>query len=143
MTITVLAADGSPFDQNSIETSQRFIRELVRLVFSGNYVTGGDTLDLTNGGGTPAAPTVVPAAQSRGLIELDLRPVSKLVTSFTAIDGQYIPIIAGGVLPIPFTSLATAIKIKAMLDIGSEYAAGAYGADILGDIVIAELIWAR
>jgi hypothetical protein len=142
MTITVLGADGSPFDQNSIETSQRFIRALVRLVFSGNYVTGGDVLDLTNGGGTPAAPSVVPPAQSRGLIEIDLRPASKLVTSFTAIDGQYIPVIPGG-LPITLTNIATAIKIRVMLDIGVEYAAGAYGADVLGDIVIAELIWAR
>src|ERR1700684_1900543 len=125
MTITVLGADGSPFDQNSIETTQRFIRMLVRLALSGNYATGGDILDVTNGGGTPAAPTCVPPAQSRGLVEIDLRPISKLTTSFTAINGQYITLVPGGIIPVPFASLNT-LKLKLMYDVAVEYTAGAY-----------------
>lgn len=146
MTITVLGMDGGPFDQNSESAAgDRFIRQYVLLKLSGNYVTGGDTLDLTNGGGTPAAPSIVPPAASRGLASIDIRPWCKSTTSFSAADGQYfviVPAAAAGITPVPISAL-NALKLKLMVDIGSEYANGAYGADALGDEVIAELTWAR
>jgi hypothetical protein len=146
MTITVLGVDGNPFDQNSIEAwAGRFLRTYALLKLSGNYLTGGDLLDLTNGGGTPAAPTAVPTAQNRGLVSLDLRPFCKTTASFSAADGQYyviVPAAAAGITPVPISAL-NALKLKLMVDIGSEYANGAYGADALGDELIAEFIWAR
>jgi hypothetical protein len=143
MTVTVLGMDGNPFDQASIQAyGARFLAAYVKLVLSGNYATGGDLLDLTNGGGTPAAPTVIPQASSRGLAQLDLRPMSKLTSSFTAASGQYIVLYPSGIMPIPFSAL-NALRLKLMLDVAVEYSAGAYGADALGDILIAELIWVR
>jgi hypothetical protein len=143
MSITVLGADGGPFDQNSIiSVGDRFIKAIYRFVLSGNYVTGGDNLDFTNAGGTPAAPNAVPVAQSRGLISIDIRPISKLTTSFAAAAGQYEIIVPGGVLPVALP-VANSFKLKLMLDIAFEYAAEAYGADALGDILQAEVHWLR
>jgi hypothetical protein len=143
MAITVLGADGGPFDQSSImSVGDRFIRMLCRLVLSGNYVTGGDTLDFTNGGGSAAAPNAVPPAQVRGLVSVDVRPISKLTTSFAAAAGQYEIIAPGGIVPVPLSAV-NALKLKLMLDIAVEYAAGAYGADALGDFVQAEVYWLR
>jgi hypothetical protein len=144
MSITVLGLDGNPFDQNSIEVvAGRFLRTLMLLKLSGNYVTGGDVLDLTNGGGTPAAPSAVPTAQVRGLAQLDIRPFCKSTSSFSAADGQYFVLLPSGILaPVPIASV-NALKLKLMLDIGTEYSAGAYGADALGDILQAEAVWVR
>ena len=146
MPIQVLGIDGGPFDQNSVEVcSGRMLRSYVLLKFSGNYATGGDTLDLTNGGGTLAAPTVIPPAQARGLVSMDIRPFCKTTASFSAADGQYyilVPAAAAGITPVPNSAL-NALKLKLMLDIAVEYNAGAYGADVLADEVIVELTWAR
>jgi hypothetical protein len=143
MSVTVLGGDGGPFDQSSImAVGDRFIKMLCRFALSGNYVTGGDTLDFTNGGGTPAAPTAVPPAQTRGIVSIDVRPISKLTTSFAAAAGQYEIIVPGGVMPIPLSAV-NALKLKLMLDIAVEYAAGAYGADALGDFLQAEVYWLR
>lgn len=144
--ITVLGIDSNPFDQNSVESKgDRFMRSYVLLKLSLNYATGGDTLDLTNGGGTAAAPSVIPPAQARGLVSMDIRPFCKTTTSFSAADGQYyviVPAAAAGLTPVPISAL-NALKLKLMVDIGTEYSAGAYGADALGDEIIAELTWAR
>ena len=146
MSIQVLGIDGGPFDQNSVEViSGRTLRSYVLLKLSGNYATGGDTLDLTNGGGTAAAPSVIPPAQSRGLVSIDIRPFCKTTASFSAADGQYyviVPAAAAGITPVPYSAL-NALKLKLMLDIATEYSAGAYGADALGDELVAELTWAR
>ncbi len=143
MSIQVLGIDGGPFDQNSVEViSGRTLRSYVLLKLSGNYATGGDTLDLTNGGGTPAAPSVIPPAQNRGLISIDIRPFCKTTASFSAADGQYYVITPGPTTPIPASAL-NSMLLKLMKDIAVEYSAGAYAADVLADILIAELTWAR
>lgn len=143
MAVTVLGADGGPFDQSSIMSiGDRFIKALCRFVLSSNYVTGGDTLDFTNAGGTPAAPNAVPPGQVRGIVAVDVRPFSKLTTSFAAAAGQYEVLAPGGVVPVPLSAV-NAMKLKLMVDIASEYAAGAYGADALGDIIMAEVMWLR
>jgi hypothetical protein len=140
--ITVLGLDGNPMDQQSIEASgARFLRCYNRFVLSGNYPTGGDTLDFTNGGGSLAAPVAIPV-NTRGLVSIDLRPFSKLTTSFSAADGQYFILAPLGVIPVPLASV-NALKLKLMLDVATEYANGAYGADALGDIIVAECVWAR
>src|ERR1700674_1880764 len=143
MPITVLGVDGAPFDQNSIEIiSGRTLRTYNLLKLSGSYPTGGDALDLTNGGGTPAAPSCVPSAQARGLISIDIRPFCKTTSSFSAADGQYFVITPGAVVPVPAAGLSK-LLLKLMADVATEYSAGAYGTDVLADIVIAELTWLR
>lgn len=143
MTIQVLGVDGAPFDQTSVEiVGGRFLRAICRLVLSGSYVTAGDTLDLTNAGGTPSAPTTVIPAQVRGLASVDFRPFGKLTSSFSAIGGQYEILTPGGVIPVPIASV-NAMKLKLWQGGNSEYAAGAYGADVLADILIAEFVWMR
>ena len=141
MSVTVLGVDGNPFDQNSVEIiSGRTLRTYNLLKLSGSYLTGGDVLDLSNGGGTLAAPSAIPAAQSRGLVSVDIRPICKTTTSFSAADGQYYVLSAA----VPITGAALlAMKLKLMLDIAVEYSAGAYGTDALADIIIAELTWLR
>jgi hypothetical protein len=143
MPVQVLGVDGNPFDENSIEVIPgRFLRTYVLLKLSGNYPAGGDIFDITNAGGTALAPNATPQAVSRGLVSIDIRPLSKLTSSFSAAAGQYFIVYPSGVIPIPFASLNT-LKLKLMLDIATEYNAGAYGADALGDVIIAELTWAR
>ena len=143
MTISVRGFDGNAFDQNSIEAvGGRFLRTLVQLVLSGNYVAGGDTLDLTNAGGTPTAPTTVPSAQVRGIAQMDIRAISKSTTGFSSIGGAYSIISAGGVIPVPISAV-NALKLKLFLVTNAEYTAGAYGTDALADIVLAEIMWAR
>lgn len=141
--ITVLGMDQNPYDQNSLEPCNgRFLRQVVNLKFSGNYVAGGDVLDLTNAGGTPAAPNVVPPAQARGLVAIDIRPLATTNASLSAINGNYICRIPSAVVPVAGANLA-ALKVKIYVGAGTEYVAGAYGADVLADVVQAELIWAR
>ena len=143
MTITCYGMDGAPFDQNSIfSAGDRYIRTLIRMVLSGNYVGGGDTLDLTNAGGTPASPTTVPQAQARGIASFDVRPIAKTTAALSAIGGSYQLISSGAITPIPISAV-NALKFKLFLVTNAEYTVGAYGADALGDMLIAELLWAR
>ena len=144
--IQVLGFDGGAFDQNSIEArGDRFLREYVKLVFSGNYPTGGDTLDLTNAGGTPAAPTTVPQAAQRGVVDIDLIERATTNASLTAVGGYYIVLAPNANLPLKFADLAN-LKIKVFKNTAgsvAEYPAGAYGADVLADVVLLEVVYSR
>lgn len=142
--LRVLGMDGNPFDQRSIEPNNgRFMRSLVRIVPSGNYVAGGDTLDLTNGGGTPSTPNVVPSLATAGLGDIILNPLATTNASLAATNGTYQVLLpAGAVIPLLQAFYAT-MKIKIYVGAGTEYVAGAYGADVLADIIQAELYWAR
>lgn len=141
--VTCLGLDGNPFDQNSVEIiSGRMLKTNVLLKLSGSYATGGDTLDLTNGGGTPASPTTVPSAQVRGIAAIDVRPIAKSTSALSAVGGSYSVISSGGVTPIP-NSAVNALKLKLFLVTNSEYTAGPYGTDALADMVCAEITWAR
>jgi hypothetical protein len=141
--IVVKKWDGAPFDQGGIDpVAGRFLRTFVRLVFSGNYPAGGDTLDFTNGNGANAA-NAIPQAQSGGLIAMDFMPWGTTNAAFSAINGQYklrTPAAAIGV-PVPISQLAN-LLLKLFL-VGGEYAGGAYGADVLADVCIAECFWMR
>jgi hypothetical protein len=138
MAVTVLGFDGGPFDQRSILASgDRFIRTLVRLKLTGNYTTGGDTLDFTNGGGTPAAPTTVPPAQQAS----SLGPIRTVVSDGPSIAGTVMAN-GGEYVVIPGTN-PTNWLLKIFATAGAQYANGAYGADALTDTPIVELWWAR
>lgn len=141
--ITVTGMDGGAVDQNSIiAEGPRFIRQLIRLTPSGSYVAGGDTLDISNAGGTPSAPNAIPPAQSRGLIQVNINPLATTNTALSAVNGNYIVRVPSAVVPLTIAFLAT-LKLKIYVGAGTEYVAGAYGSDVLADIIQAELIWAR
>lgn len=127
--ITVKGFDGNPFDQNSIDgVAARFVKTLCRLVLSGNYTTGGDTLDLSNGGVSSAIPP-----QSRGIAVVFVDSNGPL-SSIGANGGSfhYIP-----------GSNPTNGKLKIFATAGTEYASGAYGTDATTDVIEAEIWWAR
>jgi hypothetical protein len=138
MAVTVLGFDGNPFDQRSIRSiGDRFIETLVVLKLTGNYTTGGDTLDFTNGGGTPAAPTTVPPGQQYsnvGPIRADVSDGPSVAGTVLANGGSYIL--------IPGTN-PTNWKLKIFATAGAQYANGAYGADALTDNPVLRLTWAR
>ncbi len=136
--VTVLGFDGAGFDQRSIlADGPRFIRTLVRLKMTGNYTTGGDVLDFTNGGGTPAAPTTVPPAQQAN----PAGPVRTVVCDGPSPAGTVLSN-GGNYTVIPGTN-PTNWKLKIFATAGTEYANGAYGADALTDPATLELFWAR
>lgn len=145
--ITSKAVDNTPFNQSSIDASAgRFIKSLVQLVFSGVYVAAGDVWDLTNAvaraAGTSAqvATNVIPPGV-RGLARISIVGRGP-VTGYQSIGGRYVPVAPSSAVVIPPSLLAT-MKVKLWDVAGTEFAAGAYSAAVLADIVIAELHWMR
>ena len=125
MAISVKGFDGNPFDQNSIEgLAGRFITTICKLVFTGSYTTGGDTLDLSG---------VQPPAQSRGIVDVKVI-ANGPASSVSANGGEY--------TPITNTALAS-WKLKIFATAGTEYSAGAYSTDVTTDVVFLEIKWAR
>jgi hypothetical protein len=146
MAIKVLGFDGAPFSQYHVMSDgARFMRCLLQLVFSGNYATNGDALDITNGGGTPAAPNTIPAAiGGAGCVAIDLMPRSPsggLANS----GGSYVIVPPNADAPMKLADLAN-LKLKIFKDSAgaiAEYPNGAYGADVLADLVQMEAIYTR
>jgi hypothetical protein len=146
MSIKVLAYDGTPFDQRAMEArGDRFIRQFLQLVFSGNYATGGDTLDLTNAGGTPAAPTTVPQATEGYVVDIDILPRSSAAASLLGAGGFYQIVAPNTHAPLQPADLST-MKMKIFKNSAgsvAEYPNGAYGTDVPLDVVILEVVYSR
>lgn len=132
MAIAVNGFDGKAFSQNSADgLSGRFIRTYHLLTFSGNYSTGGDTLDFTNGGVASAVPPLARTLVAAAVISQG--PAAGLEGS-----GGFYHFINGAAF--------NSCKLQAFKNTAgsvAEYAAGAYGADVTGDVVVIEAIWAR
>jgi len=96
---------------NNVDSSaSNFIYAMATLTFSGNYPTGGDTLDFTQIANQLASDTIVQAiAESQNGNTIYYVPVQG-----TALNNWKLKCIAGG---------------------GTEVGAGAYPAGITGDIV--------
>jgi hypothetical protein len=142
--LKVYGYDGLPFDpeRHCSAMGDRFIRAMLKIVPSGNYATHGDTLDLTNGGGTAALPSCIPpAVSSLAQLFIDGRGPQGGFTQaggFTALS----PVAD---TPLTFADVA-ALKLTFWKNVAgavTEYAAGAYGNDVLNDAFVAEAIWAR
>lgn len=146
MTIQLQSFDGGAFAQYSEDaaSSGRFLRQYLKLLFSGNYAAGGDALDLTQAGGTVPFPNTVPPAASFGVVDIDL--IERGTSAGLLFKGGYYEVISpNGDAPMKFADLAN-LKLKVFTNnSGSvvEYSAGAYGADVLADIVILEVVYAR
>src|SRR5208337_162223 len=96
--------------QNVDSSASNFVYAIATLTFSGNYTTGGDTLDFTQVADKLASTTVVQAfAESQ--------------------NGN-----AGYYVPIQGTALNN-WKLKAFIGGGTEVSAGAYPASVTTDIV--------
>ena len=121
--------NGNPPDQNSLESLQgRFIRQTLRLVLSGSYTSGGDTLTLAS---------VQPANTSR-LVKVWIIGCGP-ASSISNLGGNYVYV--PGASSLPTTSPNGKLKIFATA--GTEYSAGAYSTDATTDIIFAELLWSR
>ena len=142
MTIKLVGSDGNPFDQNSVEVVfGRKIRSTAKVVFSGNYSTGGDALDLTNAGGTPANPTTVVPAEVRGVEAIDIM-VRGATGGYVAAGGGYAVVTGNQDSPMNFTDIQN-LKLKVFSTAGGELGAGAYPAAIQNDVVVLEMMWLR
>lgn len=147
MAIKVVGYDGGPFAQYHQDAggAGRVIRQFLQLILSGNYATNGDTLDLTNAGGVPTAPTTVTPAAGTGVIDIDVLPRSTSPTSLIGAGGDYIVVAPNADAPLKFSDLAN-LKLKVFKNTAGsvqEYPAGAYGADVLADVIIIQVDYAR
>lgn len=142
MSIAVKGWDGNPVDQRSFWAGgDRFVEAILKLVFSGSYVSGGDTLDLTNAGGSPSSPITFPWATSVGAVTFDIEAHGP-AGSQSAGGGYYSVVAPNGDAPLTFADLAN-MKLKIFSGGGVEQGAGAYPAAILTDTVIIKVIYAR
>jgi hypothetical protein len=142
MSVQVFGFDGQPFNQFSTWAGgDRFVETIMKLVFSGSYVAGGDALDLSNAGGTPTAPSTFPPAVSRGGATFDIEAHGP--TGSRSANGGYYTIVAPNAdAPLTFADLAS-MKIKIFSGGGTELSPGAYPADVLADNVIIKVVYAR
>lgn len=128
MSVSLQASDGSgsPVNNTDIDGSgNNFAYTACRLVFSGSYVAGGDTVDLT---------------PFQGFLPSGALPIAAFVegngpsTSQQGGGGYYVWI-AGAAL--------TNNKVKIFSSGGAELAAGAYPAAVTTDVVTLQIIWRK
>jgi hypothetical protein len=133
MSVKVNGFDNNPFDQRSIISGfARVITTLCRLALTGNYVTGGDTLDWTNGGVNTAVPPGQ-SFQTTGPIRTEIGNIS-VAAGVIGLGGNYVC--------IPGTAVTNWL-LKVFKTAGSEYGATAYLADALTDTILVRADWAR
>ena len=114
MSIQILGADGNPLTSRDVDASaNNFVYINGRLSFSGNYVSGGDTLDFT---------TVADKLLSDQCVAVAI--------STQTMGNQFIPL--GG----PGTALnAWKVFCQSPGTFNTQLAAGAYPSQITGDTV--------
>lgn len=132
MPVVVKGFDGNPFDQNSIMAFVRFITTIHKLVLSGSYTAGGDTIDWTNAGVNSGVPAAQSGNSGIGPIRCDVGNIGPL-NGIINLGGTYVV--------VPGTSL-TNWKLKIFKTAGSEYS-GAYLADALTDTILVRSDWSR
>lgn len=129
MAVTVEGWDGNAFDSNSIDpVAGKFIRTRCRLKLSGNYTTGGDTIDWTNGGVNSSVPP-----ETRGIADVKISSLGPS-GSVGANGGNY---------QVEPGSALTNWLLKIFATAGTQYASGSYGSDATSDVICAEVVWAR
>ncbi len=134
MAIAILGLDGNPFTTRDVDGSpNNFIYTSMLLAFSGNYATGGDTLNLT------AVAGLIPSSKAPLALSISVQGTAA-VPSLSAAGGFY------AIVQAAVAALAT-YKLKLFSNNGSgaisEYSAGAYGTDVLGDVVVLQCQWRK
>jgi hypothetical protein len=147
MSIKVVGYDNTPFDQRHEEArGDRFIRQVLLLVLSGNYVAGGDALDLSNAGGSPSAPNTISQATLGRVVDIDIQVRGTgTVPSLGAAGGEYVIVAPNQDTPLLPADLAL-LKLKIFKNTAgsvAEYPAGAYGTDVLADVITLEVVYSR
>lgn len=133
MAIKILGVDGNPLTTRDIDgTGANFVNTKMLLQFSGSYVSGGDTLDLSTVSG------LIPSGSVPVLVEATPMGTAA-VPSLSAAGGLY------QVIQAASAALSTYLLKIFANSAGSttEYSAGAYGTDVLGDIVILQTTWRK
>ena len=131
-TLQIASSNGQPM----IEANQKTITVYFQIVASGNYVTGGDTLDLTQlfgaTGGQPGMDVTTASLPLRVEIEsAKAGGVSGWWYQYTPAAAS--PTLANGKMQIFGGSAAAG-------SVAQEMAAGAYPASVTGDVIIAKAI---
>ncbi len=109
------------------------------VAFSGNYVTGGDPMDLT---------TLYGQTSKAGLtLDSDLLPVDADVESLTggwgaSQGGYYVPVLYTKAAP-PVALTPKTCKLQAFSAGGTEESAGAYDSTIVQDQVVLRAVFER
>jgi hypothetical protein len=135
MSVALQSCDGTgapPSMTDMDGAGNNFVYSRVRLAFSGNYPTGGDTVDLT-----PLAAVVPSGALPINVISEGNGPAT--VPSLSAAGGYY-QIVAAAVPAL------NNFKIKIFKNTAgsvTEYPAGAYGTDVTTDTVDLEVTWRK
>ena len=124
---------GKAWQTREIDGSgMNFVYTYALLAFSGNYSTGGDTLDFT------AIAGLVPSGRVPLTMDVEVMGTAA-VPSLAAAGGFYQPIVAA-------TAALATYKLKIFANSAgsvTEYSAGAYGTDVLGDVVILRTTWRK
>lgn len=140
--ITVNGRDGNAFDQGSMDSlAGRYIKTYYRLALSGNYATGGDALDFTNGGVNSAVPPL-----ARGIEGIVVKEMAGSAASCVGTGCYFEPIGVPGVVGAAGVTALSAWKLKAFQAGGTEQAAGAYtgfSASPATDTIEVEVTWIR
>jgi hypothetical protein len=133
MAIAINGVDGNPFTTRDIDASgNNFVWSTYLLTFSGNYATGGDTLNFTTIAGlipTSKLPISI-CEQTQGTAAT---PSLSAAGGFYQVIQNAVPTFANYLLKV-FKNTAGAI---------AEYGAGAYGADVLTDVVLLQVQWRK
>jgi hypothetical protein len=139
MAISLVGLDGAPFSTKDMDaTGDNFITQRVKVVFSGNYTMGGDTLNLTS----IVPPGAGPRADTGTVLPLEVIEVAKgspTVPSLSAAGGFYAAVEAA--VPTLANYLLKVFKNSA--GNVAEYNNGAYGTDVLTDGLILEFTWRK
>lgn len=132
--IVINGFDGKQVNQFSLDaTPNNFIFGAFLLALSGNYVTGGDTLDFTNAAGVngPNLNALVPSLF--GIISAFAEGNGPSTSQQGG--GGYYAVLAG--------ATPSTWKLKIFNAAGGELAAGAYPAAVTTDIVVLQVLWRK
>lgn len=140
MACTLTAIGGSHL-RNVNAAANNIIVAKAQLVFTGNYVAGGDALDLT---------PLTRDLPVNEIIDIQAESNSPLNTAFGQIGGSYViqgqPGPLGAIVFGQAVTLFNAWKVKLFNvggNVGVEYGAGPYGAPVLTDYVVVTITFRK
>jgi hypothetical protein len=133
MSLAIVGLDGNPWTQRDLDGSgSNIIVSKHKLTFTSNYVTGGDTLDLS------AIASLIPSG-ALPLTVVITEQGTAAVPSLSAAGGFYELIQAA----VPALNNYKIKVFKNTAGSVAEYSAGAYGTDVTTDNVFLEISWRK
>lgn len=133
MSVSINGVDGNPWTTKDMDaTADNFVTTRHKLTFTGNYSTGGDTLDLSTVASlvpTNGVPLAVTVTEQGGAAV----PSLSAAGGFYAVVQNAAPTLKNYLLKI-FKNTAGSV---------AEYGAGAYATDVTTDQVFLEVTWRK